>query len=241
MQIRKNNTITMKKIFITLAFVAIAISTSAQGKFTKPQLEPEKPVVTESEPAKEEANSSASVEKAEEKPVLEIDPKYASGAVPEVDGKVRWTFEYAAAGMSARQIYDKMLRGLMEFCKSEGQTSQSQVSVVNESEHQIGAAIREQMLFPGNFFSRDATEFCYKVFVYCYAGSCRVVVANIGYNYHPDQKIGGYFKAEEKITDEVALTTNKMRFRHATGVKKFRIATVDRMEQLQQIFGDMLK
>lgn len=233
--------ITMKKILFSLAFVAVAISSNAQGKFTKPQLEPEKPVVTETEQAKADAAPAATVEKAKPQPVLEIDPKYASGAVPEVDGKVRWTFEYKAPGMTARQVYDKMLRGLMEFCKSEGQTAQSQVSVVNESDLQIGVAIREEMVFEGNLFTRDAAEFCYKVFVYCYAGSCRVVVTNIGYDYHRDQKWGGYIKAEEQITDEAALTTDKMRFRHAPGVKKFRISTVDRMEQLQQVFGDMLK
>lgn len=231
----------MKKILTLFAFVAMTLSSNAQGKFTKPQLEPEKPVASETEVAKDDAAPAVKEEKAEAKPVLEIDPKYASGAVPEVDGKVRWTFEYKAPGMSARQVYDKMLRGLMEFCKSEGQSEQSQVSVVNESDLQIGAAIREELVFEGNFFSRDAAELCYKVFVYCYEGSCRVVVTSIGYNYHKDQKWGGYIKAEEQITDEAALTTDKMRFRHAPGVKKFRICTVDRMEQLQQIFGDMLK
>lgn len=159
----------------------------------------------------------------------EVDPKYLAGGVPEVDGKVQWEKTIAAPGKSAQQIYDILLPYFQEFVKQEDQLPTSQVAVVNKAEKQIGVRVAEWIVFHSKALSLDRTKFFYTIVANCQEGKCNIKLQNISYSYEEDRPSALKVKAEEWISDAEALN-KKGNFRK--GVKKFRIKTIDRMDEV---------
>lgn len=159
-----------------------------------------------------------------------IDEKYLVGACPEVNGKVQWEKVFEVPGMSASQMYDKMLAYLKTFVKEKEQTEYSKVAVVNESQKQIGVSVVEWLVFENKPLSLDRTKFCYKLIVSCYDGKCHAVIRNISYIYD-EERGGGQFPAEDMISDAQALNKAKNGFQKG-GSKKFRTKTIDRKDEI---------
>lgn len=202
----------MKKLFFALCMTLVGISANAQ--FTVPK-----------ETAQEAPRRKALFEKKSKKT---IDPKYLEGAVPEVNGKIQWDKTLTAEGKTAQQIYDNMLTFLQTFVKGSEMTQYSRISVVNKTEFQIGARIQEWLVFENKPLSLDRTKFNYQIIVNCSNGKCDVTLRNLSYVYE-EERGGGQFPAEEKISDSEALNKKKDGFLKG-GAKKFRTKTIDRVE-----------
>ena len=207
----------MKKIFIVMTMLCTVFAVNAQSRFTKP----------------------ADMTQQEEKPrrglfdkdKTPIDKKYLEGACPMVGNKIVWQKYFNADSKSAKEIYDIMLKFLQKMTKEEGQTQKSNVAVVNEEEYQIGARFVEKMVFQNSALSLDQAEFAYQLLVYCIDGRCEVVIKNMTYIYEADREGGGVFPAEDMISDDIALNKKKDGFRKG-GVKKFRMKTIDRKDEI---------
>ncbi len=205
----------MKKIFIALLMVCAAISANAQNsKFRKP--------------VEQQAPRRGLFDSGESK--APIDKKYLEGACPEVDGKIVWQEYIYADTKTAKEIYDIVLAYLQKMSKEENQTEKSQVAVVNEEEYQIGARFSEKMVFMSTAFSLDQAIFNYQLLVYCIDGRCEVVIRNMSYIYE-ENRGGGQFPAEDMISDSYALNKKKDGF-HKGGIKKFRMKTIDRKNEI---------
>ena len=169
-----------------------------------------------------------------------VDPKYMQGGVPEVNGKVTWTKTFNVEGQTADQIYDKALAYFSNLVKSENQTEKSSVAGVDRVGHKIMIRSQEWLVFSDKLFALDRTKMNYAASIECSDGVCKVLITNISYNYEEDRPTAAHYTAEEMIADKVAFNKKGTGFAKG-GVRKFRIGTIDRMDQILRGFGIALK
>lgn len=165
--------------------------------------------------------------------------KYLAGACPLVDGKVTWQQTIEAPGLASKDIYDRLVKFFMDFCEGKNQTDMSNVSVVEETKHQIGVRIQEWLVFENKPLSLDRTKFNYQIIVDCSDGSVSVTLRNISYIYE-EERGGGAIKGEDMLTDENALNKKGDGF-NLGGYRKFRTKTIDRKDEIMKQIADVLK
>lgn len=170
----------------------------------------------------------------------DIPAKYMQGGVPETNGKVTWEKTYTVEGMPADKVYEKALSYFSTLVKSENQTEKSSLAVVDRIGHKIVARAQEWLVFSDRALSLDKTKMNYAVSVECSDGSCKVIITNISYHYEEGRPTEAHYTAEEMIADKVAFNKKGTGFTKG-GTKKFRICTIDRMEQILKQFEYTLK
>lgn len=175
---------------------------------------------------------------AEAEKVEEVNRYAAEGAVPLVDGQVEWSEEISAPGLTAEQIYAKMLTAQTQLTQSEGQLEGSKVALVNEAEHSLVTTVREWMTFTNSFLSLDRAEFYYVLETLCHDGGATVRMNRIKYVYSTQNSTDRY-TAENWITDKVAV--NKKHTKLFRGTGKFRRATIDRKDAVFKYLNDAIK
>ena len=225
----------MKKIITALCLFALGMS--AQAQIIKPKnqdtytLDANGQLVRKDDAAPRKALF--------ERKKKEIPAKYLAGACPEVNGKVTWEKTIEANGLSAKEIYDRMLVYMQAFCKSKEQTELSNVSIVEESSHTIGARLQEIMVFQNKALSLDQTKFNYQLILQCSDGKCLVTMRNMSYIYEEDRG-GGQFPAEDMLADANALNKRGDGFQKG-GITKFRMHTIDRKDEIFTLLENALK
>ena len=157
----------------------------------------------------------------------EDDSKYLTGAVPVVDGKVVFSKEISVPGLSQDQIYDIMLKwGESRFKTDKG--NWGRVLYTNKEKGQIACKGEEYIVFAAKALSLDRTKANFRLAIFCFPGKCEIEISSIYYIYPEDNK--ERLTAEDWITDENALNKDKTKL--ARGFGKFRIKTVDLVENL---------
>ena len=160
-----------------------------------------------------------------------IEPKYNKGAVTEEDGKVCWTKTYSLSGLSATQVYEKVLASMQRFVKTDKQSKKSLVAVVNKESKQIGVRLSENLVFASKALSYDCTEFNYHLLIACSDGQCTVKLTNITYRYEIGRPTEARYSAEEMIADAVSFNKKGTKYTKG-GTKKFREKTIDRKDEV---------
>lgn len=211
----------MKKLTAFMFLLAMTLSASAQTQWEKP--------------TEEETQRYALYERKKEIPA-----KYMQGGVPEVDGKVTWTKTYKVEGKSAEDIYNNALGYFSGLVKSGNQTDKSALAGVNRAEHKILVRAQEWLTFAKKALYLDQTKMNYAVSVECSDGECKVLITNISYRYEEGRPSEMHYTAEDMIADKVAFNKKGNGFTKG-GTKKFRMATIDRMEQILNDLGTALK
>ena len=179
---------------------------------------------TATQPVSVNDRKAEKAEKAEElKPYLAID------AVPVVNGNVQWELNVSAPGKSASQLYNAMFTFMTQLTQGENQLERSKVAIVNEQEHSIVATMQEWLTFTSNFISLDRTKFNYVLIANCKDNHVQVLLNRISYDY-PTQGKEEYYKAEEWITDKLAVNKKRTRLYPISG--KFRRKTIDRKNEI---------
>ena len=202
----------MKKNILISLLLSFPMLLTAQGVWERPTFDDGKEeITTESSKSKE-------------------DEKYLKGAVTEVDGKVKWVLDLEVPGKSANEIYDIMLKYLNTLTKGEEQLPGSQVSLVNKEEQIIVATMKEWLLFKSTILALDRTKFNYVLKMECYDGRLKVELGRIKYIYGEQGSKIYTYKAEEWITDELAMNKKGTRLYRVSG--KFRRRTIDRKDEL---------
>ncbi len=126
-------------------------------------------------------------------------------------------------GADRNAIYDRAYEWLGKRMEANG--NNSRISYTKKEEGQIVAQGEEYLVFSSNAFSLDRALMDYNLVVLCGPGRCEVSMERIRYNYEDNR-----YTAEEQISDEAAL--NKKKTGIYRGNKKFRVATVDYVEDL---------
>ena len=92
------------------------------------------------------------------------DPKYLAGAVTTIDGKVAFTNEINAPGLSKTDIFNQMLEWAKGRFKPDGKLY-SQVSYSNKEDGTIAATAEEYMIFSSSALSLDRTRIYYQLLI----------------------------------------------------------------------------
>ena len=169
------------------------------------------------------------------------DPKYLSGAVPVVDGKVTFTLDMDVKGKTAQEIYDILYGVLDNMTKEENQFKESKIAIVNKGEHTIAARYKEWLVFRNSALSLDRTVFNYTIITQATDGHVNVKLFRISYQYELERGINDGIEvvAEEWITDEQGLNKKKDKLAKYSG--KFRKKTIDRKDNIFETITNALR
>lgn len=162
----------------------------------------------------------------------------APNAVPEVNGEIQWTCDIDVAGKTAQQIYERTLAILDNIIKEPIQLERSKIAITNEKEHNIVATMQEWLTFTSNALVLDRTKMNYVLQALCSDGHLKLILDHITYNYEVQGK-KEFYKAEEWINDKNAVNKKRTRLYPSSG--KFRRKTIDRKNELFEIFQSQLK
>ena len=165
------------------------------------------------------------------------DPKYLAGAVTLTDGKVTFSKEIKAPGLSQDAIFNQLLEWAQERFKPDGKLN-SFVAYTNKDKGEIAVQAEEYVVFSSSALSLDRTRIYYQLFIYAKEGICDLEMTRIRYWYDEARDGGERYTAEEWITDDMAL--NKKQTKLAPICGKFRRETIDLKDQLFQQVADAL-
>ena len=219
----------MKKLVIAL-MLCIPTMAMAQSEWETPKSAQQK--LEEAKKAEAEAEKA---KKAEKHATIEIkeDPKYLTGAVPVIDGKVTFTLDLDIPEKNAQEIYEQAYTFIDLLTIDERQVKNpatSQISLINKKEHIIAARLQEWLVFSNSMLAIDRTMFNYNLVATCTDGHLNVTINRIRYDYEKERETGFSIKAEEWITDQYGLNKKKNKVSFKSG--KFRKKTIDRKDQI---------
>ncbi|MBR4516630.1 MAG: DUF4468 domain-containing protein [Bacteroidaceae bacterium] len=164
------------------------------------------------------------------------DPKYLLGAVPEVDGIVTFQKNFTVTEKSEQQIYDILrvyTRNSLLACGIPNQQPEyTRIVSEDRSSGTIVARVEEYMTFSHVLLNLDRTRFRYMLTASVKGQRVSLILTQISYYYNEDKegRNGEAYKAEEWITDKVAVNKKGTRLYPRSG--KFRRMTVDRVEAI---------
>lgn len=170
------------------------------------------------------------------------DPKYLLGAVPEVDGIVTFQKSFSVTDKSEQQIYDILHAYIKNSIISNAiQNQQPEYTRIISEEKENGtivARIEEYMTFSHVFLNLDRTRFRYLLSANISGQKVNLTITQITYYYNEDMdgRNGVTYKAEEWITDKLAVNKKGTKLYPRSG--KFRRMTVDRVEEIFNGFID---
>ena len=171
------------------------------------------------------------------------DPKYLLGAVPEVEGVVTFQKSFNVTDKSEQQIYDAVAAYINNSLIGNAihDKSQPYTRIISDEKGSglIVARIEEYMTFSHVFLNLDRTRFRYLLSASVKGQKVNLTITQISYYYNEDMegKNGENYRAEEWITDKVAVNKKGTRLYPRSG--KFRRKTIDRVEEIFQGLMDI--
>ncbi len=159
----------------------------------------------------------------------ETDIRYMAGAVPEVNGKVVLTRTVEVpAGLTQQEVMNRVDAWLVRCTKDERMHYNQRLPKAADNELQHSYSM--ELTFSKSFLAHDFAEMAYVLAVRFEGGQLIMEMSHINYKYNENNKLNKY-TAEEMIIDKYAL--NKKKTKLIFGFKKFRIKTIDLLDELQ--------
>ena len=158
---------------------------------------------------------------------------YLKGAVTEKNGVVVFEETFIVPGKSKVDIFDSLKNYTQSIVTGENHLPQSRITELSPNKDIIAASIEETLWFKRTALVSDFARFFYQLVFEVSDGQFKVTLLRIRYIYEPMATPGqdNVMLAEEWITDKEALKKDGAQLRRGTS-KKFRIATIDRKNQL---------
>lgn len=159
----------------------------------------------------------------------ETDIRYMAGAVPEVNGKVVLTRTVEVpAGLTQQEVMNRVDAWLVRCTKDERMHYNQRLPKAANNELQHSYSM--ELTFSKSFLAHDFAELAYVLAVRYEGGQLIMEMSHINYKYNENNKLNKY-TAEEMIVDKYAL--NKKKTKLIFGFKKFRMKTIDLLDELQ--------
>ena len=175
------------------------------------------------------ATSSAQITAPVIEEKTETDSRYMAGAVPEINGKVVLTRTVAIpAGLSVQEVMNRVDSWLIRCTKDERMHFNQRLPKIADNELQHAYSL--ELTFSKSFLAHDFAEIAYVLAVRFDGGQLIMEMSHINYKYNENNKLNKY-TAEEMIIDKYAL--NKKKTKLVFGFKKFRMKTIDLLDELQ--------
>lgn len=158
---------------------------------------------------------------------------YLKGAVTEKNGVVVFEETFIVPGKSKVDIFDSLKNYTQSIVTGENHLPQSRITELSPNKDIIAASVEETLWFKRTALVSDFARFFYQLVFEVSDGQFKVMLLRIRYIYEPMATPGqdNVMLAEEWITDKEALKKDVAQLRRGTS-KKFRIATIDRKNQL---------
>ena len=159
----------------------------------------------------------------------ETDSKYMAGAIPEINGKVILTRTVEVPeGLTLQEVMNRVDTWLIRCTKDERMHFNQRLPQTADNELQHAYSL--ELTFSKTFLAHDFAEMAYVLAVRYIDGQIVMEMSHINYKYNENNKQNKY-TAEEMIIDKYAL--NKKKTKLIFGFKKFRMKTIDLLDELQ--------
>lgn len=173
--------------------------------------------------------------------------KYLKGAVPVENGIVTYKKSFKVPGQNEQQLFDNMLFYIKDNLVEKGIVdAHTRLISDGSSDGVISARVEEWLVFTKKFLNIDKTRFRYQITATISGNTVNLIVTQISYLYgeeweeiQPTGNGGTIYRAEEWITDEVALNKKGNKVLPLSG--KFRRKTIDRVEEIFENAMDMFE
>lgn len=162
-----------------------------------------------------------------------VDAKYLRGAVPEENGVIVFRKSFSVPGMSKDKIYTTLYNFVDKILiKPAIHDLRTRIISDGKEDGIIVAKVEEYMVFSHKFLNLDRTRFIYQIQASVENEKVKLAISQISYYYNEDSedRNGETYKGEEWITDSEALNKKGTKLYPHCG--KFRIKTIDRVEQI---------
>ena len=159
--------------------------------------------------------------------------RYLAGAVPTENGIVTFRKSFIVNGKSQEQIFQTMSHFVQnEIVGKAIQDLRTRIVSDGREDGTIVARAEEYFVFKKKPLYLDRTRFRYQLSISVNGNKVDMMLTQISFYYNEDMdgSNGVTYKAEEWITDEEAL--NKKKTKLLPKSNKFRIRTVDRVEEI---------
>jgi colicin import membrane protein len=157
-----------------------------------------------------------------------VDPKYLTGAVPEVEGVVTFTKTLTVTPVGVDSVYHSALHWLGQYFKSENVLSRKTLER-DTTNHYIAVGINEYIVFKSTALVLDRSQMIFSLAIQCTDTAATVTMNNITY-YYDEERQPQKYTAEEWITDRTALNKKGTKLLPLCG--KFRVKTIDAFEDI---------
>lgn len=166
--------------------------------------------------------------------IAQDEAKYLAGAISVIDNKVTFTETFVNPNLMPEQMFDKLLVWAQNRFKS-GDKNWGRVIYSNPDKRQIACQGEEYITFSERALSLDRAKIKFRLILTVTNDTCNMEISNISYLYgEKDNKIA----AEEYITDKYALNKDKTKLLY--GTKKFRVKTIDLVEEIESNLRQVL-
>lgn len=153
--------------------------------------------------------------------------KYLAGAVPEIDGRVRFhKVINVNSGLDAKSLYSLMDKWAKENYDSNGELM-NRVLLSNAQSYDIACQGETYLIFQRSALVLDRAKMSYQLILEIEDGKCDVSIRNIKYDYSDEKE---QVTAEKMITDNIAL--NKSGDKLNRYYDKFRTYTIDSVNSI---------
>lgn len=161
----------------------------------------------------------------------QVDSKYLTGAMPEVNGRVVITREIKLPADKTQQDIFSLVEewANQEYAKDEQQSLIRRVLLSSPEEYYVACQGDDYLVFRSSALVLDRAKMYYQLIVRAEKNKCTLEFRNIKYNY---QDYDGDVPAEEMITDKVAL--NKEGTKLSRYYDKFRTFSIDRVDEIAE-------
>ena len=162
-----------------------------------------------------------------------VDAKYLKGGIPEENGVIVFRKSFSVPNMEKDQIYN-VLNNFVNRIIIAPAIHELRTRVISDGKKDgiIVAKVEEYMTFSHKFLSLDRTRFIYQLQASVEDNNVKLAITQISYYYNEDQNgnHGTTYKGEEWISDAVAVNKKGTKLYPYSG--KFRIKTIDRVEEI---------
>lgn len=164
-----------------------------------------------------------------------VSAKYLKGGVPEENGVIVFRKSFSVPSMSADKIYS-ILNSFINKDVIGPAIHEQRTRILSDgkSDGTNVARVEEYMTFTHVFLNLDRTRFIYQLQAQVEGNKVKLAISQISYYYNEDREgnNGITYKGEEWISDAEALNKKGTKLYPRSG--KFRIKTIDRVEDIFQ-------
>lgn len=162
-----------------------------------------------------------------------VDAKYLKGGIPEENGVIVFRKSFSVPNMEKDQIYNVLNNFVNRIIITPAiHELRTRVTSDGKEDGIIIAKVEEYMTFSHKFLSLDRTRFIYQLQASVEDNNVKLAITQVSYYYNEDQNgnHGTTYKGEEWISDAVAVNKKGTKLYPYSG--KFRIKTIDRVEEI---------